>query len=118
MGIHSGDAIAGIIGQKRFQYDLCGDAVNTAARMCSYSAPGCVTVSPVTYSLVEEEYGTLYLGEHKVTERSGGELTTVTCHLRPQICLRLLLLRFSLLLLAPTVGLPDHADGRSRARAT
>ena len=40
VGIHSGSAIAGIIGHKTFQYDLCGDAVNTAARMCSYSKPG------------------------------------------------------------------------------
>ena len=40
VAVHSGSAIAGIIGHKRFQYDLCGDAVNTAARMCSTSQPG------------------------------------------------------------------------------
>ena len=48
IGINSGSAIAGIIGHKRFQYDLCGDAVNTAARMASYSAPGCINVSQAT----------------------------------------------------------------------
>ena len=45
VGIHSGSAIAGIVGHKTFQYDLCGDAVNTAARMCSYSSPGHVHIS-------------------------------------------------------------------------
>ena len=37
VGIHSGDAIAGVIGQKRFQYDLCGDAVNKPP-LCSIQA--------------------------------------------------------------------------------
>ena len=46
VGLHSGSAIAGIIGHKTFQYDLCGDAVNTAARMCTYSSPGQVRVRP------------------------------------------------------------------------
>ncbi|KAL3920542.1 MAG: hypothetical protein SGPRY_005214, partial [Prymnesium sp.] len=52
VGIASGYAIAGIIGHKTFQYDLCGDAVNTAARMCSYSVPGRVHVTDATYMLV------------------------------------------------------------------
>ena len=70
IGIHSGAAIAGIIGHKRFQYDLCGDAVNTAARMCSYSAPGCITISEATHALICDEYDTLHRGE-KVVKGKG-----------------------------------------------
>jgi len=56
VGLHSGGAIAGIIGHKTFQYDLCGDAVNTSARMCSYSKPGHVHVSDVSYKLLSHRY--------------------------------------------------------------
>eukprot|EP00966_Prymnesium_polylepis_P251894 5823585-Prymnesium_polylepis.1 len=66
IGIHSGTAIAGIIGHKRFQYDLCGDAVNTAARMCAYAAPGCIGLSSATFDLIEEEYETCERGERAV----------------------------------------------------
>ena len=56
VGIHSGSAIAGIIGHKTFQYDLCGDAVNTAARMCSYSEPGRVHCSEQCYQLLNSRF--------------------------------------------------------------
>lgn len=57
VGIHSGSAIAGVIGTKTFQYDLCGDAVNTAARMCSYSKPGHMNISDATYELLKDDFG-------------------------------------------------------------
>jgi class 3 adenylate cyclase len=44
IGIHCGAAIAGIIGHIRMQYDLVGDAVNTAARMCSVSQVCCAVL--------------------------------------------------------------------------
>ena len=78
VGIHSGDAIAGVIGKKRFQYDLCGDAVNTAARMCSYSSPGCITVSPTTLRLVQGHYGALYRGEKAVKGKGNMKLFFLT----------------------------------------
>ena len=83
VGIHSGDAIAGVIGHKRFQYDLCGDAVNTAARMCSYSAPGCINVSPTTLQLVRGEYGALYRGERAVKGKGNMALYFLTGRLNP-----------------------------------
>ena len=83
VGIHSGDAIAGVIGHKRFQYDLCGDAVNTAARMCSYSAPGCINVSPTTLALVRSEYGALYRGERAVKGKGNMALYFLTGRLNP-----------------------------------
>ena len=68
IGIHSGAAIAGVIGHKRFQYDLCGDAVNTAARMCAYSAPGCINCSEVAHDLLKGEYETIDRGARQVKE--------------------------------------------------
>ena len=66
VGIDSGFAIAGVIGHKTFQYDLCGDAVNTAARMCSYSEPGRVHISERTYALVRHRFGSELCGEREI----------------------------------------------------
>jgi len=74
VGIHSGSAIAGIIGHKTFQYDLCGDAVNTAARMCSYSRPGHVNISDTTYQLVRDNFGAVPRGELSI--KGKGQMST------------------------------------------
>ena len=66
VGIHSGPAIAGVIGHKAFQYDLCGDAVNTAARMCSYSLPGHVHVSETTHALLSHRFAAVCRGEREI----------------------------------------------------
>ena len=81
MGLHSGGAIAGIIGHKTFQYDLCGDAVNTAARMCSYSAPGRVHVSQATHELLRHRFDAEYRGEREV--KGKGKMATYFLHNAP-----------------------------------
>jgi guanylate cyclase len=48
--------VAGVIGRKRFLYDLWGDAVNTASRMESYGAPGRVQITRPTYELLADEF--------------------------------------------------------------
>ena len=56
IGIHSGPVVAGIIGQRKFAYDLWGDTVNTASRLESHGTPGTIQISDVTYRLVRHEF--------------------------------------------------------------
>ena len=56
LGINSGSVVAGIVGIKKFSYDIWGDAVNTAARMESNGEIGRVNISESTYQLVKDEF--------------------------------------------------------------
>jgi class 3 adenylate cyclase len=56
VGIHTGSVVAGVIGTKKFIYDLWGDTVNTASRMESHGVPGRVHVSEATYQLLAGEF--------------------------------------------------------------
>ena len=71
VGIHSGSAIAGVIGHKTVQYDLCGDAVNTAARMCSYSKADHVHISEATYQLLRHRFDAVCRGVTRPRKRHG-----------------------------------------------
>lgn len=63
IGIHSGSVVAGIVGIKKFAYDIWGDTVNTAARMEQKSEPGRINISETTYELVKEKFSCEYRGE-------------------------------------------------------
>ncbi|MFO1524842.1 MAG: adenylate/guanylate cyclase domain-containing protein [Turneriella sp.] len=72
IGIHSGPLIAGVIGEKKFAYDVWGDTVNTASRMESSGSPGKVNISGTTYELIKEFFRCEYRG--KVGAKNKGEV--------------------------------------------
>ena len=71
IGIHTGPVVAGIVGVKKFAYDIWGDTVNIAARMESSGEAGKVNISGTTYELVKDIFNCSYRG--KIQAKNKGE---------------------------------------------
>ncbi len=72
IGIHTGPVVSGIVGTKKFAYDIWGDTVNTASRMESSGEPEKVNISGTTYELVKDNFDCFYRG--KLAAKNKGEI--------------------------------------------
>lgn len=69
VGINTGPVVAGVVGTRKFSYDIWGDTVNVASRMESNSEPGRINISENTYKLVRDRFNCTYRGEIEVKNR-------------------------------------------------
>ncbi len=72
IGIHTGPVIAGVVGNKKYAYDIWGSTVNIANRMESNGEPGQVNISASTYELIRDQFSCTYRG--KITAKNIGEV--------------------------------------------
>ncbi len=66
IGINTGSIVAGVVGTKKFQYDIWGNTVNVASRMESACETGKINISDRTYELIKDEFACTYRGEVEV----------------------------------------------------
>jgi class 3 adenylate cyclase len=69
VGINTGKVVAGVVGSKKFSYDIWGDTVNVSSRMESMSEPGKINISANTYALIKDFAECEYRGEIQVKNR-------------------------------------------------
>ena len=72
VGIHTGPLVAGVVGNRKFAYDIWGDTVNLASQMEQHGEPGKINISGNTHSLVKDKFACTYRG--KVPAKSKGEV--------------------------------------------
>ncbi|MFZ4612025.1 MAG: adenylate/guanylate cyclase domain-containing protein, partial [Gemmataceae bacterium] len=68
IGIHTGPVVAGIVGVKKFAYDIWGSTVNIASRMESNAETGKINISKTTYTLVKDKFNCVERGKIKIKD--------------------------------------------------
>ena len=72
IGIHTGPVVAGVVGRKKYAYDIWGNSVNIASRMESNGEPGKVNISAATYKLIKDHFECRFRG--KISAKNIGEV--------------------------------------------
>jgi PAS domain S-box-containing protein len=83
LGIHTGELITGVVGKKKFAYDIWGDTVNTASRIESASEIGKVNISGSTYNIIKDFFDCTYRGKIKVKNKGEIDMYFVN-RIRPE----------------------------------
>ncbi|MFC4722189.1 adenylate/guanylate cyclase domain-containing protein [Geojedonia litorea] len=81
VGINTGPVVAGVVGSKKFAYDIWGDTVNIASRMESCSEPGKINISEHTYLLVKDKFNCNFRGNIEVKNRGQLKMYFVNNHI-------------------------------------
>ncbi|MBP7821897.1 MAG: hypothetical protein KA010_03160 [Saprospiraceae bacterium] len=84
IGIHTGPVVAGVVGSKKFAYDIWGDTVNIAARMEQNSEEGHVNISETTYWKVKYDFDCTYRGKISAKNKGDIDMYYVNAALKPE----------------------------------
>ncbi|MEM8525054.1 MAG: adenylate/guanylate cyclase domain-containing protein [Bacteroidota bacterium] len=74
VGIHTGNLVAGVVGSKKFAYDVWGDTVNVASRMESAGESGKINISKATYEIIKDHFDCTYRGAFEVKNKGEVEM--------------------------------------------
>lgn len=78
IGIHTGPLVAGVVGSRKFSYDVWGDTVNIAARMEQSGQPGSINISESVYEIVKNQFDFIYRGEVQAKNKGQMKMYFVT----------------------------------------
>ena len=76
IGINTGPVVAGIVGVKKFQYDIWGDAVNTASRLETAGEEGKVNISDISYQLIKDNDEFSFVSRGDIDTKGKGKMKT------------------------------------------
>lgn len=82
LGIHTGPVVAGIVGVKKFAYDIWGDTVNIASRMESCGEEGKINISQNTYEIVKDQFNCVHRG--KIAAKNKGMIDMYFVSRKPE----------------------------------